>query len=66
MCTGIVATYYTSLMAYTLWYFINSFHAELPWATCLPEWEKCFNSSSTDFLINATVGYKSSAEYYFT
>ncbi|CAH0564757.1 unnamed protein product [Brassicogethes aeneus] len=33
-----VATYYCCLMAITLFYFVNSFTSELPWATCQNEW----------------------------
>ncbi|KAF2906108.1 hypothetical protein ILUMI_00069 [Ignelater luminosus] len=34
-----VATYYCSLMAITLFYLVNSFTSELPWAECNPEWK---------------------------
>lgn len=34
-----VATYYCALMAIILFYFVNSFTSDLPWATCRPEWE---------------------------
>ncbi|KAK2587415.1 hypothetical protein KPH14_003129 [Odynerus spinipes] len=45
--TVIIATYYSSLMALTLYYLIGSFSAELPWAKCLEEWgEYCVDSSS--------------------
>ncbi|XP_017768589.1 PREDICTED: sodium-dependent nutrient amino acid transporter 1-like [Nicrophorus vespilloides] len=33
-----VATYYCSLMAITLFYFVNSFTGDLPWAECRDEW----------------------------
>ncbi|XP_011705286.1 PREDICTED: sodium-dependent nutrient amino acid transporter 1-like isoform X3 [Wasmannia auropunctata] len=42
-----LATYYSSLMALTLYYLIASFSAELPWATCLEEWgDACVDSST--------------------
>ncbi|XP_011158501.1 sodium-dependent nutrient amino acid transporter 1 [Solenopsis invicta] len=42
-----LATYYSSLMALTLYYLIASFSAELPWATCLKEWgDTCLDSST--------------------
>ncbi|XP_018371466.1 PREDICTED: sodium-dependent nutrient amino acid transporter 1-like isoform X2 [Trachymyrmex cornetzi] len=42
-----LATYYSSLMALTLYYLIASFSAELPWATCLKEWgDTCVDSST--------------------
>lgn len=37
--TIMVATYYCSLMALTAFYFVQSFAAELPWATCSEEWD---------------------------
>ncbi|XP_047349939.1 sodium-dependent nutrient amino acid transporter 1-like isoform X2 [Vespa velutina] len=44
--TIILATYYSSLMALTLYYLIASFSIELPWAKCLEEWEPyCIDSS---------------------
>ncbi|XP_012058557.1 PREDICTED: sodium-dependent nutrient amino acid transporter 1-like [Atta cephalotes] len=45
--TVALATYYSSLMALTLYYLIASFSAELPWATCLKEWgDACVDSST--------------------
>ncbi|KAJ9576851.1 hypothetical protein L9F63_006625, partial [Diploptera punctata] len=48
-------------------YFIQSFSAELPWATCKPEWgPNCFNSSEGN--INGTLNLthvQSSTELYF-
>lgn len=34
-----VATYYCSLMAITLFYLINSFRSDLPWASCDLAWQ---------------------------
>ncbi|KAF7398690.1 hypothetical protein HZH66_006587 [Vespula vulgaris] len=45
--TIVLATYYSSLMALTLYYLIASFSIELPWAKCLEEWGPyCIDSSS--------------------
>lgn len=58
-----VVTYYVSLLALAMFYLVNSFSSELPWATCLEEWQNCFSASqppppnSTDLT--------SSSEYYF-
>ncbi|XP_011144437.2 sodium-dependent nutrient amino acid transporter 1 isoform X1 [Harpegnathos saltator] len=44
--TVALATYYSSLMALTLYFLIASFSSELPWATCLEEWgDTCVDSS---------------------
>lgn len=38
-------TYYSSLMALTLYFLIVSFSAELPWSKCREEWgQYCINS----------------------
>ncbi|XP_020283025.1 sodium-dependent nutrient amino acid transporter 1-like isoform X2 [Pseudomyrmex gracilis] len=43
--TVALATYYSSLMALTLYYLIASFSSELPWATCQEDWgDMCINS----------------------
>lgn len=68
--TALVVTYYCSLMALTIFYFIQSFTAELPWSTCDEKWEDyCFNSKKDNNSGNVTVnltGYKSSSELYFS
>lgn len=33
-----VITYYTSLIALTVYYFFASFSSELPWSRCLKSW----------------------------
>ncbi|KAL9916420.1 sodium-dependent nutrient amino acid transporter 1-like isoform 3-T8 [Glossina fuscipes fuscipes] len=68
LASGIVTTYYATLMALTLRYFIDSFYPLLPWSYCRQEWgELCIDSelnhkqqstSSADIKIT-------SAEYYF-
>lgn len=68
-----VGTYYCSLMALTLFYLINSFTSDLPWAHCRDEWKtnrimdnykKCVASDDDGkgSLENDTV---SSSELYF-
>ncbi|KAJ1527615.1 hypothetical protein ONE63_007578 [Megalurothrips usitatus] len=50
--SGVVVTYYCSIMAVTVYYLVVSFSAELPWATCPrpgvypPYAQQCFDSSS--------------------
>lgn len=75
LATGIVATYYATLMAITLRYFIDSFSSILPWSYCRIEWGVTCTASSYINLeqngapdnlsipINAT--RTTSAEFYF-
>lgn len=67
--TGIVATYYVTIMAITLHYFFNSFKSILPWTECQPEWGNTCTPSSRDTTfkyINQTLGNRSSsAELYY-
>lgn len=63
-----VITYYSSLVALTVYYFFASFTSQLPWSVCLPEWGPgCVNSVSTEnstlFADNTEV--TSSSEMYF-
>lgn len=45
-CNTALMTYYSSLMALTLFFLIASFSAELPWAKCREEWlDYCIDSS---------------------
>ncbi|XP_014476331.1 PREDICTED: sodium-dependent nutrient amino acid transporter 1-like [Dinoponera quadriceps] len=76
-----LATYYSSLMALTLFFLVASFSSKLPWATCFEEWgDTCVDSSmkrdhtfhgnatNTDTLgslLNSDVQRQSSAELYF-
>lgn len=65
-----VATYYCSLMAITLFYLINSFTSDLPWAECRSEWKTdlelqnitCVPSNSKGPVIENS---RSSSELYF-
>ncbi|KAH0947338.1 hypothetical protein HN011_003803 [Eciton burchellii] len=76
--TVALVTYYSSLMALTLYYLIASFSTELPWATCLEEWgDTCIDSSTKrnhsvdlveddiDNFLNSSQ-FRSSAEMYFS
>ncbi|KAG4068007.1 hypothetical protein HA402_010693 [Bradysia odoriphaga] len=72
LATICVVTYYTSLIALTIYYFIASFAKELPWATCLEEWgPDCVNSrprlfgNITPHADNSTERQSSSSEIYF-
>ncbi|KAL7743728.1 hypothetical protein ACLKA6_016789 [Drosophila palustris] len=40
-----IITYYSSLLALTLYYLFVSFQAELPWSFCQDDWLNCVNSS---------------------
>lgn len=64
--TTCVVTYYTSLIALTLYYMFKSFAAELPWARCLEKWNDgfttCIDAVSTS---GNRTGAKSSSELYF-
>lgn len=67
--TIIASTYYTSLMAITVKYFISSFNSVLPWSECKDEWMPyCFSSTSNkSIVVNdlQNITKASSAEYYF-
>lgn len=63
--TTCVVTYYTSLIALTLYYMFHSFTAELPWSKCRsPEWDdvQCIDASSN---FENRSGSVSSSELYF-
>lgn len=65
LSTCFVTTYYASLMALTIRYFLASFSDPLPWSQCREEWNvSCIDSSlkSTNF---SKTKMKSSAELYF-
>ncbi|KAK4287442.1 hypothetical protein Pmani_039485 [Petrolisthes manimaculis] len=65
LATYAVVTYYTSLMALTIFYFIMSFNGVLPWSQCSPPWadEYCVDADS----VNASTSNmsQSSSEQYF-
>lgn len=62
--TCFVTTYYASLMALTIRYFIASFSDPLPWSECRDEWNtSCIDSSLRSSNFSGKI--KSSAELYF-
>lgn len=66
--TASVLTYYCSLIAITIHYFISSFSSELPWSKCKTGWDNCVDSlpsnlTNNGYAENAT--QMSSSEYYF-
>lgn len=69
LATGIVSTYYATLMALTLRFFVDSFYPTLPWSYCREEWgDMCIDSKpkSDDLQVPAGSSVKtSSAEFYF-
>ncbi|KAH8345443.1 hypothetical protein KR084_000740 [Drosophila pseudotakahashii] len=72
LATGIVTTYYATLMALTLRYFVDSFYPTLPWSYCRSEWgPECLDSGPQEAASGATsltnTGVRTtSAEFYFT
>ncbi|XP_037821703.1 sodium-dependent nutrient amino acid transporter 1 [Lucilia sericata] len=69
LATGVVTTYYATLMALTLRYFVDSFYPTLPWSFCREEWgDMCIDSKpkADDFMQVAGAEVKTtSAEFYF-
>ena len=66
IATIYVTTYYTSIMATTLRYLVDSFRPILPWSECKPEWGPCIPSRPSDDM-NTTWSNdtRSSAELYY-
>ncbi|XP_046821581.1 sodium-dependent nutrient amino acid transporter 1-like isoform X1 [Vespa crabro] len=61
-----VVSYYSSLMALTIYYLVASFQSVLPWSLCREEWQgQCFDAISNGTSINETTVVQSSAELYF-
>lgn len=69
LTTIIASTYYTSLMALTVKYFLASFNSVLPWSKCKDEWMPyCLSSTSNNSIVVndlQNITKASSAEYYF-
>lgn len=69
LATGIVTTYYATLMAITLRYFVESFYPTLPWSHCRAEWgPSCLDSASQGAVSspsNLSTMRTTSAEFYF-
>ncbi|XP_023160007.2 sodium-dependent nutrient amino acid transporter 1 [Drosophila hydei] len=70
LATGIVTTYYATLMALTLRYFVESFYPTLPWSYCREEWgPSCLDSAPQQESVvggNQSTVRTTSAEFYFT
>ncbi|KAK3912050.1 Sodium-dependent nutrient amino acid transporter 1 [Frankliniella fusca] len=71
--SGIVVTYYCSIMAITVYYLAASFSSELPWATCprtpgeypYQAWAQCFDASPRAGRLAANVSAHSLAPGFF-
>lgn len=64
--TACIVTYFSTMIALTLFYVFRSFSAELPWSTCWSSWtESCVNASSLEPLENRPPNASSSSELYF-
>ncbi|XP_030371971.1 sodium-dependent nutrient amino acid transporter 1 [Scaptodrosophila lebanonensis] len=70
LATAIVTTYYATLMALTLRYFVDSFYPTLPWSYCREEWgSSCLDSGPKQMMQtadNSSNVRTTSAEFYFT
>ncbi|XP_011193334.1 sodium-dependent nutrient amino acid transporter 1 [Zeugodacus cucurbitae] len=65
--TFAVLTYYSALIAVTIYYFIGSFQSPLPWAYCKEEWLNCVGSSlSNSENVSSSTKLQSSSELYFS
>nr|B4JMC1.2 RecName: Full=Sodium-dependent nutrient amino acid transporter 1 [Drosophila grimshawi] len=45
-----IISYYSSLLALTLYYLAVSFQADLPWSTCRDTWINCVNSRPAEYI----------------
>lgn len=52
-------TFFNVVMAWAIYYLVNSFQAELPWANCGHEWNR-FCRDSMNFNVNTTLSTNSS------
>ncbi|XP_011213288.2 sodium-dependent nutrient amino acid transporter 1 isoform X2 [Bactrocera dorsalis] len=67
IATFAVLTYYSALIAVTIYYFIASFQSPLPWAYCREEWLNCVGSSlSNSENVTSSEKLQSSSELYFS
>ncbi|XP_045161496.2 sodium- and chloride-dependent glycine transporter 1-like [Mercenaria mercenaria] len=68
--TGVVAIYYTVIMAWTLYFFVMSFSATLPWSNCNNHWntDVCYMrlSKSANSLSNISNTYINQSDMVFT
>ncbi|XP_044779583.1 sodium-dependent nutrient amino acid transporter 1 isoform X3 [Drosophila simulans] len=51
-----IISYYSSLLALTLYYLFVSFQSELPWSYCRDEWTNCVNSRPEEYVDNLLTG----------
>ncbi|XP_037726426.1 sodium-dependent nutrient amino acid transporter 1 [Drosophila subpulchrella] len=51
-----IISYYSSLLALTLYYLFVSFQSELPWSYCRDEWTSCVNSRPQEYVENLLTG----------
>lgn len=51
-----IISYYSSLLALTLYYLFVSFQSELPWSYCRDEWTNCVNSRPQEYVENLLTG----------
>ena len=67
LAVSLGTSYYGSVLALTLRFFLSSFQSILPWAKCKPEWgTNCVDASTKVLDTNNSVSnLKSSAEMYF-
>ena len=66
ICTSSVVSFYFSMVALTLFYMVKSFSAQLPWASCSPEWKDVECVDATTMASGNTSNAISSSELYFT
>lgn len=62
---AMLLSYYASLLALTVRYFVASFQSVLPWSICQSEWGPTCVDSTTKNLSNIVTKVSTSAEYYF-
>ncbi|CAL4249492.1 unnamed protein product, partial [Meganyctiphanes norvegica] len=62
-----IVTYYCSLMAITVFYFVQSFSYVLPWSVCDPAWSNdlCVDSSGNFSISNISNAQSSSEQYFY-
>ncbi|XP_013413428.1 sodium- and chloride-dependent glycine transporter 1 [Lingula anatina] len=65
--SGIVGCYYNVIVAWAIFYFISSFRAEVPWASCQNSWNDEFcvasNGEKTGNFSNTTKGFEMAFNY---
>ena len=66
IATWSVVTYYCSVMAVTVFYFVMSFNKVLPWSVCDEAWadENCVDATTTNVSFENSTFQSSSEQYY--